>query len=253
MAFFGHLYLLLVLILSLGLSAVTAHRTPGRLARRQEGGGVVVPTDQVLGTLLAQNEVWAANIDATRAGFFNQSAQGQFPKVLWIGCSDSRVPESVIMDSLPGTIFVQRNIANQVPSEDTAVVATISYAVEHLEIDRIIVAGHTHCGGVTFCYENAMALPTPIPDPLPPMPDKSLDAWLNPLYRTAKKREDGLLQLTVENVRIQVENVAGIEAVKEAWSKGRDVRVVGWLHELETGRLMDLDLCRGLAGSCHQR
>ncbi|TCD66031.1 hypothetical protein EIP91_001884 [Steccherinum ochraceum] len=213
--------------------------------------------DPILQGLLANNSAWAAEVEREHPGFFSKSAHGQHPPVLWIGCSDSRVPESVITNVLPGEIFPQRNIANQVPPNDTDVVAVISYAVEHLDIDRIIVAGHTHCGGVAYCYDHAANLSTPAPKPLPPLPEPVLNEWLGSLYATAVQmfqggrrpsREQGLHELTLTNVKMQVGNVAGLDVVKHAWKEGRDLKIVGWLYEVEQGLLKDLGICIGPSG-----
>ncbi|TCD66035.1 hypothetical protein EIP91_001891 [Steccherinum ochraceum] len=204
---------------------------------------VTIITDPVLAGLLDQNEAWAQNMDKTRPGFFNESAKAQNPKVLWLGCSDSRVPESVITNSLPGDIFVQRNIANQIPSGDPDALAVIAYAVDvdHLQVDRIVVAGHTHSPFLLF------------------QTDPALNNWLSDLYALAVKLIDSgssdgsdtdaeLSELTIENVKMQVQNVAELDVVKEAWKEGRDLRVVGWLHQLESGRLKDLGICAGPLG-----
>lgn len=218
---------------------------------------MVLTKDPVLDWLLVKNEIWANQTESEHPGFFNKSAQGQHPKALWLGCSDSRVPESVITNVLPGVIFSQRNIANQVPPNDTNIVAVISYAVEHLEVDRIIVAGHTHCGGVAYCYDHAAELPVPAPKPLPSLPEPIFNAWLGTLYAAAvqliqgqatESREDGLAALTLQNVKTQVANVAGLDVVKHAWQEGRDLKIVGWLYEIEFGRLRDLGICVGPKG-----
>ncbi|TCD64416.1 hypothetical protein EIP91_004097 [Steccherinum ochraceum] len=233
-----------------------ASRGPELLSTKAADVGIV-RGDPVLQGLLANNTAWAAGVEKEHPGFFNKSAQGQHPPVLWIGCSDSRVPESVITNVLPGEIFTQRNIANQIPSNDTNVVAVISYAVEHLEVDRIVVAGHTHCGGVEYCYDHAAALPSPPPKPLPPLPEPILNAWLESLYATAVQmlqggkppsRDQGLADLTLANVRIQVGNVAGLDVVKHAWKEGRNLTIVGWLYEIEHGLLKDLSICIGPFG-----
>ena len=147
--------------------------------------------------------------------------------------------------------------ASQVPIRDTNVVAVISYAVEHLHVNRIIVAGHTHCGGVAYCYEHAVKLPHPPPNPLPPLPEPILNAWLGSLYKTAVRliggkglpEELGLEVLTYANVKMQVSQVAELEVVKHAWKQGRDLRIVGWLYEIEYGLLTDYGICIGPMGS----
>ena len=159
-----------------------------------------------------------------------------------------------------------------VPLDDVNALSVLTYAVATVGVSHVIVAGHTHCGGVEYCYDNAAALPNPPPNPLPPLPDPILNTWLGDLYALAvdllhsdstsspAKRESGssapapesekgLAKLTKANVRMQVENVAGLDMVKDAWRKGRDLRVVGWLYRLETGRLEDLGICAGPLGT----
>lgn len=148
--------------------------------------------------------------------------------------------------------------------------SVVSYAVEHLKIDRIVVAGHTQCGGVKFCHKHAAELASPVPNPLPPLADPVLNTWLGDLYAhavkllhsdaaTPKRRdanvttsaqdEKEIAELTTENVRMQVENLARMDPIKGAWKAGRDLKVVGWVYELETGMLKDLGICAGKSGS----
>ncbi|KAH8078431.1 carbonic anhydrase [Cristinia sonorae] len=247
---FSFLFLLCVSWIVTGVFALSVPREQTRTLIRRVLG------DPVLDTLLAQNVEWAEEMDVEHPGFFKESAKGHRPKVLWIGCSDSRVPESVITASLPGEIFTQRNIANQIPANDTNALAVISYAVEHLKVDRIVVAGHTHCGGVAYCYDHAAELPSPPPKPLPPLPEPVLNTWLGSLYQTAVQqvertnttREAGLAKLTATNVRNQVDSVVGMDVIRHAWKEGRDLKVVGWLYDIENGHLEDLGICVGPMG-----
>lgn len=152
---------------------------------------------------------------------------------------------------------------SQVPTNDINVLSVLSYAIDHLQVDRIVIAGHTHCGGVKYCYTQAASLPKPAPNPLPPLPDPILNTWLANLYTLAVQLLDSgsnqydnsadadadqqaaMEELTLENIKMQVQNVASLDMVKDAWKQGRDLRVVGWLYQLETGRLKDLGICVG--------
>ncbi|KAH9020463.1 carbonic anhydrase [Lactarius pseudohatsudake] len=157
---------------------------------------------------------WAGAVNAADPDFFKQSAKGpQTPKVLWIGCSDSRVPESVITASRPGDIFVHRNIANQVHPNDDSVLSAITYAAAHVHVEHILVVG---------------------PHSLARKLDSSAQSCSDPLTRLIK-----------ESVRVQVENVANSEPVRKVWEAQKDLWVHGLVYELETGLLRDLNVTKG--------
>ncbi|KAI0782013.1 carbonic anhydrase [Abortiporus biennis] len=164
-----------------------------------------------------------------------QADRPQRPKILWIGCSDSRVPESVVTESLPGIIFVNRNIANQVHLDDENTLSVIQYAVEQLYVKHVVIAGHTYCGGAEACLDEALH-----PGHLePPIKD-----WLMPLVKLAEqvlaeKPVDPLNTLIRENVEKQAEHVQGFLRSK----KITGVKVHGWLFHIETGLLEDLTAC----------
>ena len=104
--------------------------------------------DDFLKGLFANNRAWAKQIEANNPGFFDKLAKQQAPRVLWIGCSDSRVPANEIIGMLPGEVFVHRNVANQVMLVDFNCLAVLQYAVEVLRVRHVIVCGHYGCGGV---------------------------------------------------------------------------------------------------------
>src|SRR5438105_11436086 len=110
-------------------------------------------TDRTLSRLLDNNRKWAARMVRERPDFFQRLARQQSPEVLWIGCSDSRVPANEIIDVLPGEVFVHRNVANQVMHVDFNCLAVLQYAVETLRVRHIIVCGHYGCGGVTASFQ----------------------------------------------------------------------------------------------------
>jgi len=195
--------------------------------------------DLVLARILANNAQWATDVEKTEPGFFEQCAKGQSPKILWIGCADSRVPESVLTVSKPGDIFVHRNIANQFHLTDDNVLSVLTYAVNELGVSHVIVVGHTHCGGAAACYAAANA-----PPPAGP-PSTPLDRWLAPLIALAKETKLDPAGLVETNVRVQVKNVAKAEILRAAWASGKDVWVHGWVYEIEHGRLRDLGISVG--------
>ncbi|KAI0734196.1 carbonic anhydrase [Fomitopsis betulina] len=190
--------------------------------------------DPILARLLANNAQWAADVERAEPGFFADCAKGQAPKVLWIGCADSRVPESVLTVSKPGDIFVHRNIANQFPASDDNGLAVLTYAVHHLGVSHVVVTGHTQCGGAAACHAAANSA-TPAAPPSTP-----LDRWLAPMIALAKELGGTPADLVEANVRAAVANIAATEVMKSAWASGKDVQVHGWVYEIEKGSLKDL-------------
>ncbi|KAH9054935.1 carbonic anhydrase [Lactarius vividus] len=165
-------------------------------------------------------------------------------QVLWLGCSDSRVPESVITASRPGDIFVHRNIANQIHPDDDSALSVITYAVAHVHVEHILVVGHTHCGGAEAALK---AVSGEVET------EAVITRWLTPLMELAKKLDssaqscsDPLTRLIEESVRVQVENVANSEPVRKVWEEAqKELWVHGLVYELETGLLRDLKVTKG--------
>ncbi|KAG6833681.1 hypothetical protein H0H87_002877 [Tephrocybe sp. NHM501043] len=217
-------------------------------------------THDALISLLSANAQWAQDVEADEPGFFQQSAKGQAPHTLWIGCADSRVPESVITGARPGEIFVHRNIANQFPVGDLSSEAVLAYAVDYLGVQHVVVVGHSECGGAAACL-NAVQRPTfPEDGPvltIPSLPyESSLNQWLEPLTTltgslqlSTTPKEEALPVIVEENVRLQVENLSKTATLVNAWSssdeKKRNVYVHGWVYNLGTGLLRDLKVTRG--------
>ncbi|EJF61459.1 carbonic anhydrase [Dichomitus squalens LYAD-421 SS1] len=174
------------------------------------------PPSKILSDLLNRNEKWTE----ANSGLFLQETQS--PKVLWIGCADSRVPESVITNLEPGMIFTHRNIANQFHADDDNAISVLIYAVENpkMRVDHIIVVGHTRCGGVEACCKAAQADDSP--------PANALQRWLAPLTEFARNNGLGgdLSALLEANVRMQVDNVLKSEVLEREWGI-RDVHVHG--------------------------
>ncbi|KAH9054937.1 carbonic anhydrase [Lactarius vividus] len=201
--------------------------------------------DATLAKIFSANAQWAQAVNTADPDFFKQSAKGpQTPKVLWLGCSDSRVPESVLTASRPGDIFVHRNIANQIHPDDASSLAAITYAVAHVHVEHILVVGHTRCGGADAALKAiAGALPPGAVEPV-------LGKWLTPLIELAGKlnseaSSDPLTRLVEESVRVQVENVVNSEPVRKAWDGQKNLWVHGLVYELETGTLRDLNVTKG--------
>lgn len=186
-----------------------------------------------------KNLEWANRIKKSDPDFFKKLSQQQEPDYLWIGCSDSRVPATEIVDMLPGEIFVHRNIANLVNHSDENCLSVVQYAVEILEIEHIIICGHYGCGGINAVMsDHASGL---------------IDDWLSnvkEVYRcnqqkidalaTQKEKSDLLCEL---NVIAQVKSLCGTAIVKNAWKASKKLCVHGWIYNIEDGILKDLDVC----------
>ena len=189
-----------------------------------------------LNHLFENNLKWANSIKRKDPDFFSTLSKQQAPEILWIGCSDSRVPANEIINLPPGEVFVHRNIANVVVHTDLNCLSVIQFAVDVLKVKHIIVVGHYGCGGIKAA-----------------MDDKSyglIDNWLRHIEDVERFHEgafDGLDEhekldrLCELNVVEQVKNVANTTIVKNAWDNGADLTVHGWVYGIEDGIVKDLD------------
>ncbi|KAF8484188.1 carbonic anhydrase [Gautieria morchelliformis] len=183
--------------------------------------------------LLPNNSIWAADVSRKDPKFFKVLAEGQSPQTLWIGCSDSRVPETVITGCRPGDIFVHRNIANLFNPSDPNGQSVLSYAVRHLGVKHVVVVGHSQCGGCKAALAASKNGPNAPADPELPS-NAPLNIWMAPLVRLAwSLGQVSLDKLVVANVEAQVEELKKSSTVRE----NKDVRVHGWVFMLEAGRL----------------
>lgn len=186
--------------------------------------------------LLEGNLKWVENTKKFNPEFFTTLSKGQKPEFLWIGCSDSRVPATEITNTLPGSIFVQRNIANMVVHTDSNLLSVVNYAVKVLKVKHIIVCGHYGCGGVLAAMSNKNF--------------GFLDNWLLHIkdsYRhhakelnaieDEAKRADRYVEL---NILEQVRNLAKVSFIQEEWEQGEFPYIHGWVYSLEDGLLKDL-------------
>ncbi len=193
--------------------------------------------DRTLSRLLDNNRAWAKRVDIEHPGFFEKLAKQQAPEVLWIGCSDSRVPANEIIGVMPGEVFVHRNVANQVMHVDFNCLAVIQYAVEALRVKHVIVCGHYGCGGVKAALQRQeMGL---------------VSNWLYGIRALHDKHrgkiestgEDTSIDILCElNVLEQVHNVCNTSTLQQAWRHGQNVAVHGWIYGITDGRLNDLDI-----------
>lgn len=187
--------------------------------------------------IFKNNEAWIAEKTNQNPDFFTELAKGQSPEILYIGCADSRVTAEDLIGAQPGELFVHRNVANMVVSIDLNVMSVINYAVRHLKVKHIVVCGHYECGGVKASLQ--------------PSDLGILNPWLRNIrdvYRihqteldsisNDQKRFDRLVELNVEE---QCINVIKTAAVQEAY-KDRGLTVHGWVFDVRTGKLIDLNI-----------
>ncbi len=187
--------------------------------------------------LFTHNRAWAAEMERERPGFFTNLKSQQKPKYMWIGCSDSRVPANQITGLEPGEVFVHRNVANVVVHSDLNALSTIQFAVEMLKVEHVMVVGHYGCGGVQAALDNVRI--------------GLADNWIRHIQDVrdrhrlllnnlpTEKRLDALVAL---NVVEQVINVCQSTVLQDAWSRGQQINVHGWVYGVHDGLLQDLHI-----------
>lgn len=192
-------------------------------------------SESPLSELLEKNREWSERIQREDPGFFQRLSLQQAPEYLWIGCSDSRVPANQIIDMAPGEVFVHRNIANVVVHTDLNCLSVIQFAVDVLKVKRILVVGHYGCGGVHAALHGRRV--------------GLADNWLRHVSDVAEKhciciahaqedeRHDRLCEL---NVIEQVQNVCMTTIVRDAWARGQELSVHGWVYSLRNGLVHDM-------------
>jgi carbonic anhydrase len=186
--------------------------------------------------LLLENKAWAAEQLIENPKYFENLSKVQTPEFLWIGCSDSRVPANQITGTLPGEVFVHRNIANLVVENDVNLLSVLHFAVNYLKVKNIIVCGHYRCGGVKAALGDERY--------------GILDKWLINLkkVRDANRhyleslpddasREDALAELSVKQ---QVKNLIDTTIIQDAWKADRRPSIHGWIYGLQDGLLKPL-------------
>ncbi len=192
----------------------------------------------MLDHLKAKNRAWAQRKISADPGFFRRLEGQQAPEYLWIGCSDSRVPANEIVDLDPGELFVHRNVGNLAPPQDANYLSVLQFAVDVLKVKHIMVVGHYGCGGVAAAVDGKRR--------------GLVDHWLHPIREIwnerraefdaiagARARLDRLCEL---NVMRQVKNVASDVFVQEAWTRGQDLCVHGWIYSIGDGLVRDLEV-----------
>ncbi|MDD5151635.1 MAG: carbonate dehydratase [Flavobacterium sp.] len=188
--------------------------------------------------ILDNNKEWVESTLADDPNYFKDLAQGQTPPLLWIGCSDSRVPANEIIGAKPGEVFVHRNIANMVVHSDMNMLSVLDYAVNVLKVKHVIVCGHYGCGGISAAMKNDSI--------------GIIDNWIRhikDIYRLHKKELDSIEDETerfnkfVEfNVIEQVFDLAKTSIVQSAWKSGQELYLHGWAYGLNSGFVTDLNV-----------
>jgi carbonic anhydrase len=188
--------------------------------------------------VLNRNREWSRSITEKEPDFFQRLARQQAPAFLWIGCSDSRVPANQIVGMMPGELFVHRNVANIVYPSDLNCLSVIEYAVDVLRVRHIIVCGHYGCGGVRAALDNQV--------------HGLIDNWLTrikDIYLQHAEEVDALDSETKRvnrmcelNVVEQVRTVTHTTIVQDAWARGQQVSVHGWIYGLDNGLVNDLGI-----------
>ncbi|KAL1919361.1 uncharacterized protein VTP21DRAFT_2054 [Calcarisporiella thermophila] len=198
--------------------------------------------DRGLSSLLEKNRRWAHDTQINSPSFFTSLAKNQEPDILWIGCSDSRVPPTQILQLAPGDVFVHRSVANIVgksETKDMSALAAVQFAVEVLKVKHIIVCGHYGCGGCQAVLRNDQS------------PPDIVDSWLRDvknIYQSYKEHLDSLEPRLRENLLIElnilqsVSNIASSKILRDAWQRGQNVSVHAWCYELETGLVKDMGI-----------
>ncbi|EEQ33563.1 putative carbonic anhydrase [Microsporum canis] len=198
------------------------------------------PTPDSYQLAMAKNNLWATKLDEEQPDLFPKLASGQSPEILWIGCADSRCPETTVLGLQPGDVFVHRNIANVVQYNDISSATVIEFAVVYLKVKHIILCGHTSCGGINAALANKKL--------------GLLDTWLMPLRRLREQHMDTLkdlelkdaavklAEINVENgLRVLRENSAVLDAIQE-----RGLKLHGVIYDVGSGKLRELEITESM-------
>jgi carbonic anhydrase len=188
--------------------------------------------------LLENNRRWAASEVERDPDFFNRLANQAAPEYLWIGCSDSRVPANELLGLAPGDVFVHRNIANVVVHSDLNALSVLQFAIDVLKVKHVIIVGHYGCKGVHAAMTGTRV--------------GLVDNWLRHVQDVHQKHERYMGTVVNEqrrserlvelNVVEQVSNVCQTTIVQDAWERGQDLTVHGWVYGINDGQLQDLEI-----------
>jgi len=192
----------------------------------------------MLEDLKSNNLAWSLRKTEADPQFFKRLEGQQSPEYLWIGCSDSRVPANEIVGLDPGELFVHRNVANLAPPQDANYLSVLQFAVDVLKVKHVMVVGHYGCGGVAAAIDGQRR--------------GLVDHWLHPIREVHAEHRHALDALPDEKARLnrlcelnvirQVRNVASDVFVQDAWARGQDLSVHGWVYSLANGLVNDLEV-----------
>ncbi len=191
------------------------------------------PLHPQLALWLQKNETWSANKRLRDPEFFTRQAEDHAPELLWIGCSDGRVPPDSLLDMSAGSVFVHRNIGNIFASNDLNCLAVLEYAVDVLRVADIVVCGHHGCGGIRHALSSSGSAP--------------VDLWTDQI-RFAYERFHQYLddiddfgqrcdRMAEINVQAQVYNISRSAIVRDAWKHGQKLAIHGVCYKIGEGRL----------------
>lgn len=196
-----------------------------------------MPRATIVSELIAGNRRFIAETRRREPSFFRDHARNQTPRLLWIGCSDSRVPEATVTSCGPGEIFVHRNIANIIAYNDVNIASVVEYAVLVLGVPDIVVCGHYGCGGIRALVEDELD-------------DDYIANWLHiasraverarkagPFGRGRRGHEAFLRRVVEENVRLQISHLTTFALLRRKHREGDTPRVHGCVYDLKTGTL----------------
>jgi carbonic anhydrase len=192
----------------------------------------------MLDHLKANNRAWAQGKISADPNFFKRLLGQQAPEYLWIGCADSRVPANDIVGLDPGELFVHRNVANLAPPQDANYLSVLQFAVDVLKVRHILVVGHYGCGGIRAAIDGQRR--------------GLVDHWLHPIREVYHDHRHELQAIADDqamhnrlcelNVIRQVKNVASDVFLQDAWARGQEVHVHGWVYSLANGLVNDLNV-----------
>lgn len=197
-----------------------------------------IAKDAFYKSLLDNNKEWVAQQLHKDPKIFDKLSGGQAPPILWIGCSDSRVPANEIIGAQPGEVFVHRNIANMVVHTDMSMLSVLDYAVNVLKVKHVIVCGHYGCGGVQAAMTNKHI--------------GLIDNWIRHIKDVYRLHATTLDSIADENLRFarfvelnveeQVNDLAKTSIVQGAWESNQEVQIHGWVYDIKDGLIRDLGI-----------